>query len=98
MYEKYILNVANRSDAAVEVQWQIGDVLLRDQHFELALSHFLLSIESYPNIFELVQGATIAYSQLERVSEAIVYLEDWMLTNPNNQQAQEWLGILKSQL
>ena len=98
LYKKYILNVTNRSDATVEVQWQIGDVLLRDQHFELALSHFLASIQKYPNIFELVQGATIAYAQLERSTEAVEFLENWMLTNPNNQQAAEWLGILKSQL
>ena len=99
LYNHYLTHASNRSDSSVEIQYQIGDLLLNEsKQYEIALYHFLTNTEAYPNIFEFVYGASIAFSHLGKVPQGIELLENWMLTHPNNQKAQEWLEILKTQI
>jgi predicted Zn-dependent protease len=62
--------------------------------YDEAIEHYKNLYDEYPYIREFFYSLVQAYAKGERRSDAVEVLETWLLSNPNDSQAVDWLSIL----
>ena len=91
-------NVKNRQDLSLETQMFIGQIYLDEfKDYESAIEHFEKLYNQYPYIRDFLYILVQSYAKAERIDKAVNILESWLLSNPNDSQAIDWLSILAPQ-
>ena len=65
---------------------------------QYAINHFHEMRMANPDIFEITLGLCQAYFKAGKNDIAIKIIEDWLLSHPNDNEAKEWLKLIKNQI
>ena len=95
-YKEVLNKILSNKSTSLEDKYYIGQLYMQDlQDFDKAIEIYKDLNIDYPNQFEIVIALVQAYSQSNQIDKAINLLENWILNNPDDSQALEYLNILK---
>ena len=96
---KRLIEIENRKRLDLETTFYIAQVYMNDLNAsEDAIRLYLELKIDYPYISDIRLALVQIYSQLEQYDNAIKELEEWLIADPNSEQAAELLKYLQSQV